>query len=210
MALPQTDDFNRANGAPGGIWTQITGENAAEIFSNQIRPLAVGNDAGYYDGSNSYAQDQYAQVQVITASAATVNFVSAVVRVQAGARQFYSAGVYGAIGGTVTYEIFKRDGATRTSLKTGSTAVNTLDLIRVEATGGSPTTLTLKINGTVIDSVADASTPFTAGFAGFYLFVDSGVQADATLDNFEGGNVSGGGGTLLTGFGRRLQGFSYS
>lgn len=185
MSLPQTYDF-AGSGALSAIWTAITGEGTPRCQLDHGEVTSVGVDAGAYDNSNTYNNDQYAQALARTCAAASVNFVSVVVRCSTSARTYYCAGVFGTLGGSVTYEIFKRVGGTKTTLgSTGTTTVNANDLIRLEISG---TTLTFKVNGSTITTRTDSG--IASGQAGFFMFADTGAQSDATLDDWQGDNLS--------------------
>lgn len=67
MALPATDDFNRANGAPGANWTGSVGGDLT-IDSNTIRGAGVGTDNSMYWSADLPDAAQYAQCKIVTAA----------------------------------------------------------------------------------------------------------------------------------------------
>jgi hypothetical protein len=196
MALPATDVFTMAGASTTPLstysasWTGITGEATPALNQtlDQVQPNSVGSDSGAYWNADAFSSNHYSQCKVIAAAAASVTFVSAVARAQVGARQYYKGGVYGAIGGSVTYEISLRNAGSNTVIKSGSTTINANDVIRIEANGS---TITLKVNGATIDSGTDGT--LSGGAAGVFLFVDSGAATDALLDDWEGGDLAAGG-----------------
>lgn len=197
MALPASDSFTQGGAGHGALsasWTTITGEGAPQVnqTADVVCLTSVGTDAGAYWNADSFNTDHYSQIDVVTAAAASVDFVSAAVRVQSGARQYYKGGCYGAIGGSVTYEIGKRNGATNSVLKSGSATINANDTLRLEVSG---TTLTLKniTTAATIDTTTDVG-GFTGGAPGIFLFVDSGTIEDSRLDNWVGDNLAAAGG----------------
>lgn len=194
-ALPATDTFTTGGASTTPIstysasWTGITGESTPAVNQtlDQVQPNAVGSDSGAYWNADAFGAAHYSQVRVIAAANASIDFVSACVRVQVGARQYYKGGVYGAIGGSVGWEISLRNGGSNSVLTSGSTTVNANDILRLEVSG---TTLTFKVNGSTIGTTSDGT--LIGGAAGLFLFADAGSATDALVDDWEGGNVSAG------------------
>jgi hypothetical protein len=176
MSALFSDDFNRANGSVGADWTATLGLGAGgspQIASNQVN--AGGVDAGAFNNSVVYPNDQYAQAVI------------------GGERQ--AVGVRcTAVGGEIdTYYFFTRlsDGAIAinkytnnvgaANITTGTASLNIGDTIYLQISG---TSLTAKVNGVTVLTGSDGS--FASGSA--MLWVGS-TGGDGIIDNFESGNL---------------------
>ncbi len=69
MALPASDNFDRANGNMGSNWTQTghlgAGSQAAVISGNAVKPAAGANGAFAYWNADSFPNDQFAQLDMV-------------------------------------------------------------------------------------------------------------------------------------------------
>lgn len=176
MALPATDNFNRAS--LGTNWTTVYGLNALQIYSSTVCGCSSGDSSSYWN-VDSFGGNQYSQCILNTASP---SYNGPTVR--AAANQEYGAEVVS----NLIYGIYKFNGAF-TYLGSGvsvTTAAN--DTWKLEAVG---TTITLYQNGVSRKSVTDAT--FNSGSAGLHGYSDS----TGYMDNWEGGNVSAGGANWL-------------
>src|SRR5436305_905693 len=148
MVQLASDNFNRANAANlGANWTVPTGRQPLSISSN----VAVGNASG---GNEVYTaitwpNDQYSEIAIVTAPT-----VFSCVRMATGADSKYMTGqgLGGSLGAGSAWSIWSANSGTYNTIASGTTTINANDVIRTEIQG---TTLTKKLNGTVIDSATD-------------------------------------------------------
>lgn len=182
MALPALDSFNRADGGLGSNWTDQGADSALTIISNQVH--SGGAYAFAFWNADTFAADQYSQCVCVTGN----SFSGPSVRASGtgGSRSAYF--LDSSVAGTT---IRKQVAAAETVLKTiANPAVN--DVVRLEVSGS---TLTIKYNGTTIDTTTDAS--LTSGSAGIVCY--NGGTSER-VDDWEGGNL----GTVPTGRFRRI------
>ena len=181
MALPATDNFNRADVNPiGGNWTTIGALSAVQIVSNAAKGTnASGRSAAYWN-ADAFANDQYAQTVVPFTGGL---YDGPVVRAATGAETYYNFRPNGAS----TAILYKAVAGTFTALGSGWAFVagNTLKL-SIEGT-----TLTGYINGVAQDPTQTDSA-LASGSAGIRFYGTGG-----TLDDFEAGNTEAGGASIL-------------
>ena len=175
MALPATDDFNRADANPiGGNWTQTYGLGGSlQIYSNKAIAVGYGT-AGAYWNADSFSSDHYSQVKITTPADG-----GPAIRIQSGATTFYLVEAYPGVG----FRLGKYVAGSQTTLInwTGTPAAN--DVVKLSATGS---TIEMFQNGVSLGSVVD--TAITGGAAG--LFVSGG---GIYFDDWEGGDVAASG-----------------
>ncbi len=189
--MAYTDSFTRANQA------NINGNNGwtcwfagVPLTSNAITGSGVGVQAGiaaYTDGT--FATDHYSQVKITAGISA--GGLGPAVRVGAGAGNgtFYAA----IVNDGSTIRVKKWVDTTESQLGADiTTTISVNDVVRIEASGTSTTTLTIKVNGSTIDTRTDSTSPITTGKAGF---VSRYADTTMTLDDWEGGDLSAGGNT---------------
>ncbi len=181
MALPATDNFNRADEDPlsnGGKWTVVTSFNSLKIVSYACKGPA--GSAGNYWNADTFNDNQYAQCTVSTFANAT----GPTVRNSTTAATFYLANIIS----TTTIQFYKCISGSYTQLGSNvSVSLSTTDVIKISAEGQN---INLYINGTFIDSRSDSD--ITSGYAGLFCY-----GQEAICDNWEGGNVGGGGFTAI-------------
>lgn len=168
-----TDNFNRADENPlAGNWTTPAGQ--FQIFSNQLYTASGVTSHYAYWNANTFANNQYASLKVITVSA-NWQSIGPAVRIQnTGANGYYVSWH-----DTNVLTLFVTVAGTDTSLGT-STAVAT-DVIRIEASG---TSISVKKNGSVvIGPVTDSN--FSSGKAG----VGGSGGAAGVADDWAGGDL---------------------
>lgn len=183
MALPATDDFNRANEDPlAGNWTTVTGRNALKIVSNAVRGTVDATVNASQWNADTFADDQYSQVKCV----GTVgNAKGPMVRVAAAANTFYTF-IYN---GTNTLGVYKCLAGTTTQI--GANYSHTFvqnEVLKLAVAGqDADAVLTPYINGVEQATRAGVAT-LNSGSAGMRT-----SDADASdLDDWEGGNVAGG------------------
>lgn len=170
MALPATDNFNRADGGLGANWTGSVGADL-QIVSNEVVGT-VGSDCSMYWSADAPDAAQYAQVTITN----TVQYRGPLVRtsatdwvaLDAGAAtdwkiEWYNSGDWTQIGSTY------------------ATAPADNDVAKITADG---TAFKGYINGTERISGSNASAP-ASGYGGIYIYYNG------TADNFEVGNLGG-------------------
>jgi hypothetical protein len=171
MALPATDNFNRADaGSLGANWTEQT--NGAKIVSNAAHGVNTSVDQRAYWNADVFDGDHYSEVLV------SLVVGGPIVRAQSGANTAYLLQVQGA-----NYILYKVVAGSYTGVGSGSGS-------------SAPATWRLEVTGTSIDVISNGSTVAThsdgtisGGSAGIYLDAPG-----TTLDDWEGGNLGGGGG----------------
>lgn len=170
-----TDNFNRANGAIGGNWTNINGTFG--ISSNKATSLTLGADSraqAVYSasfGPDSFGNDQYAQLVL----ADTTAYAGVVVR---GSLSAYTG--YVAVAAGTDSAISKFVAGTPTAVATGGPPFANGDVLRLEISGS---TLTLKKNGVVVLTGTDSS--ISSGYAGIAGYNTTRIAGD----NWEGGDL---------------------
>lgn len=146
-----------------------------QLLSNAVRAVGTG-DALAWRTDISPGQDQYAECKQTGGTDG-----GPAVRCTAGGNGYYLGGTSGA------NAVWKVTGASSWT-QIGS-ALNftftTSDVIQLEATGSTTTTLKVYKNGSLQGTVTDSSSPLTSGSIGFYSV------GSTVLDDWAGGNVSG-------------------
>jgi hypothetical protein len=176
---PQSDDFNRADGALGPNWANLP-EGGVAIASGQVVGTRSGSSSGSYRIDGAYNNDQYSEITV-TASPLSV-WVGASVRNQ-GNGDFY-AGIYYVNFGAPQLMIYKRVGGAWTQLgasyNCGTLAAGTK--LRLMVVGA---TLAFLQDG--VERIALTDTDISGGAPGIVIW---GTDA---LDNWTGGNLTNAG-----------------
>lgn len=192
MALPFTDAFTGAAAVLANPpYTQMALPSTTATLnrdgSGNCKASAVDstNDIVAFDNSNTYNNDQYAQVTIISGIASGSHYAAVWVRCSgtgtgAAGYQFYTDGASGA-GHT---GIAKWVAGTQTVLKDIATTFTANDIMKIAVVSD---TITAYKNGASVDSVAGGGA-VASGAAG--LSVYNSVNNDVTLDTFEGGNTS--------------------
>lgn len=181
MALPATDNFNRADGALGANWTGSVGGDLT-IVSNEVRGATDGADNSMYWSADTPDNAQYAQCKI--AVTGTGHYKGPLVR--ASATDWVVLDAMGGLG----WEIEWYNGGSWTVIgSTWSTSPANGDIGRLEANGSA---FTAKVNGTTRITGSNASAP-SSGRGGLYQY----GAGSGRLDDFEVGNLSGGGGLSI-------------
>jgi hypothetical protein len=178
MALPATDTFTGTNGDPlSANWTVQVG--TWQIISNTAYSgNAAFPNIAWWD-ADTFNDDQYAQGKIGTLS----NGGGVAVRLDSGGDGYYLS-VNSAGGGEVTLNRLDAGSATTIQTITGLT-IASFDTWRLEVTG---TTLKVYQNG-VQRGTNQTDATHTTGAAGMTITGSN----DAQIDDFEGGNLGGGG-----------------
>lgn len=179
MALPATDTFTRADaGTLGANWTDNPSLSGLSIVSNEAKATAGGGFNNSYWTADTFSNDQY--------SLATFPVIAdAAVTVRNNGDNFY---MWYHAGGSSNRFFYKRVSGSFTSLGDRGTGGANGDTLKLTVSG---TTLTGYVNGSALGSpTTDAS--LTSGSAGLVGYQPSGTR----IDNWEGGDLGGGGGGL--------------
>ncbi len=191
FSLPATDPFPSGTTCNLGdgtcpTWTVSAGGSGSWIRNLSLagaNPSAGGasHDVVFWN-VDSFTSDQKSSV--------TVNLGGGNAYVGPAVRADASGNSYGFLCGTGT--IYKQTAGSPGTLQSGFSNCANNDVVRLEATGTSTTTLKLFINNVQNGSnVSDSSSPFTTGSAGMYGYGSS----DQVL-SWTGDNIGGGGGTF--------------
>lgn len=188
MALPATDNFNRADaGTLGANWTKITSENDIGITSNRASNKSTGPINGDYWNADTFAGDQKSEAEVVKFGGGNDIELSVRVRVDNAAQNYYAGGRNDFINPNDRRRIWKITGGTRSSIAFQATALALNDVIRLEIVG---TTLEIFYNGTSEFTGTDVS--FASGSAGIGVRSAGGAAAvdDNQLDDWTGDDIA--------------------
>ena len=175
MALPATDNFNRANANPiGGNWTTVTGKGNIQIVSNVAIGTISGINAAYWN-ADAFSNNQYSQVKL---GAVASTWFGPAVRFSSSAYTGYLAE---SSNGT-SLVLYKVIAGTTTSLASYTVTVSAGDIIRLEVVGS---TLTVKHNGTT--RITHTNAEIASGSCGLWV---NDSDAAKSLDDWEGGSFS--------------------
>ena len=186
MALPATDGFAAANGTAlttySASWTN-NGSTFA-IFSNALRCSNAAEGAAHWN-ADTFSNDQYATATVVAIT--NVSYIGVSVRCHATATTFYG---FEANSNDASY-LFKYVAGVSTQLGSTGAVFTVTDVLRLEASG---TTITPKVDGSTLNPPgAQTDSSISSGFAGV---VGAGSDTGSRIDNWEGGNLGGGGGIV--------------
>lgn len=198
MTVLASDNFDRANANPiGAPWTTITGESAMQIAGNVATPSGLAGDCGSRYSGISWPADQYSKAKLsCTGSAGGGSGACLHVRAASGANTYYRLEVDHAASNNVT---LSKNVATVFTTVAGfpvTQAWSDGDTWELRVSG---MLLSVYLNGSLIASGTDASSPIVSGSPGIGY---SSVETAASINDWEGGDLlSGVKGILLEGFG---------
>lgn len=174
MALPASDDFNRANESPiGGNWTNISTANEFRLLANEV--LRLDTKALMYWNADSFDASHYSECKGISLSNAPAG---PAVAVQPTTVDCFLI----VLRNTSIQRFFKVVGGTETQLGADvSNPITTSSVCRIRIEG---TLLTYSDDGVDIATRTDNS--HSGGAAGLY----DGVSQK--FDDWGGGNVAAG------------------
>ena len=194
-----TDDFTGDNGASlGANWTQV--DNGWSRSGGKAACVAALEACEHWNESvNNIGDDQYSKAIVSNAGG---DYLGVAVRMKASTNAgdgylFYS------LAGTGSF-ISSQVAGTRTNHQGPLTAFANTDEVEIRVTGQ---TVKCYIDGVQVGSDQDMSAVnLTGGQPGLFAY---GVMLDGTMDDFEGGDLGAGGGTVPPlMFHRKQQGIS--
>lgn len=173
-AVSVTDDFNRADGALSGNWTQLVGGQNVVISSNEVGSDTAGSYSTVLWNANEFAADQYSQAVVRNAA----DSFGLAIRGQIGEDRQH----FGCRSQFGQFHILSQNSSTITVIATelSPPTFDVGDVLRMEATGN---VLRVLHNGVEFMSVEDATYPI--GAPGIHF----PVGTTARLDDWEGGPI---------------------
>jgi hypothetical protein len=202
-----SDDFNRANGAPGANWAQTSTWNGGSLAIDS-NVLDGGSVAGINNASVDYTgsldgDDIYAQAAVGNLGWFGPSYwVGVKVRSSGNyntgtdSRSFYYVVVKLDAGGAKTTELGKQVSGTNTVIHSEGVSWSNGDILRLEVSG---TSLSVWQNGSELTNFASTDASISSGTVGVI-----GDQV-GTIDDFEGGDLGGGGSVVQQQMHIRLQ-----
>lgn len=191
-ALPFTDAFTGTDGTALGTysanWTVPVVAGNAQIKSNAVAPSVAAaypyNDGAAYNNSETYNDDQYAQV-VITFSGFPGVAIGPAVRLNSNGEGYQCVYLPASGQGAIRKTAYSAgNGITNTNLALDGVTATSGDTYKCKVVGN---TITMERNGTQTASVTD--TTFTTGQPGLGLS-GSETTGAALMDTFEAGNVA--------------------
>lgn len=152
------------------------------VFSSHVQSNQNSGDAlTLWSGAGSFTTNQCSS---ITFSSVGTDFIGPTVRSTSGGSSFtdtfYSIGCNNA-----GCSIGKVVAGVPTSLTSSTGTISPGDVIQLSAVGTSPVLLTMKQNGTILQTYSDSSSPITTGVPGLNNF---GAAEDSAISNATGGN----------------------
>lgn len=160
-------------------------DNAAD----NVYPNSSGAEMGAFWNADSFNDDQYSQV--------TLSSLTAGLAIGASVRGVAGGTYYGLYMEGSTYYLFRMNSGTWTQLATGTESWVDADTLRLEVSGSTTCALVMKHNGVQFGSTYNdtSGSRLTSGAAGVCGYGDSSTPR---LDNWEGGNLGGGGGGVTS------------
>lgn len=181
-AVTRSDDFARSNENPlAGNWTTVTDLAAMALDNQRVTASSSENfDYAAYWNADSFAANQFSAVE------ATGTDLGVVVRVNGSACYLFRRTTGG------TFQLWKMPGWTQLGSDYTSVSFSDGQVIRLEATGTSTTTLTPYVNGVALTAFNDGAggadgDPITSGGVGLYCVHN--VAGGSVLDNWTGGEL---------------------
>jgi hypothetical protein len=189
MALPASDNFNRANEYPiGGNWSAPSGGDGLYLDNYVVVPNGSTTYISYWN-ADAFNNNQYSQC-IIPSDFVGYGHGGPAVRVQSGAITFYVLD-YGEV--SDTFRIYKcvANSFTKVGADISHTFSNS-EVYKLSAEGTDSVTLSFFVDGNLEATRTDSSSTITDGSAGIYG--NGGFQS---YDNWEGGDLAAGGLSIL-------------
>jgi len=168
------DDFNRADSSTlGSNWTVSTGLSSFQITSNAARGTSGASLDAVSTGAATFTADQEASVKYTARG--SFDFAGPAVRIASSAATGYA--VYADGVNSSDRRLVRVTGQTRTAIGTAAIVPVAGDVVKLRVVG---TTLTVYVNGSLVDTVTDST--YASGQPGMYYLLDN-VSA-TRLDDF--------------------------
>lgn len=174
MALPATDDFNRADGGLGSNWTVTSG--AFEIVSNQVKADDGANECFAVWNADEFPDDHYSEITIV--SRGDDDYIGLGVRMSLVAE---TAAVVGFTGSSRHFHVWVNGSRVVNSIPNANPGAG--DRLRLEAEG---TTVRVLVNGDVTDTFNNPTGLQSSGGAGIRGFRTGG---NSVGDDWEGGAI---------------------
>lgn len=188
-----SDNFSRADSSPmsttsssGGTWVQDfeAGGSPMQIISNVAAGTNGSSDSMEIVLSPLFNNNQSASCTVYALDA--FSFYGPVVQVQTASGSvngnFYFLRTVGAIGNSLVIYKYTTGVAATLSTITG-VSFGPGDVITLQSTGTTAVTLTALINGSIVGSITDSSSPWNNGQPGMRSFHDNPVISYFSASN---------------------------
>lgn len=172
MALPATDNFNRAGPGLGANWTGSADDDLVISASTVVIGTTAGTNASMYWNADLPNEGQYAQATISSFGAG--QYKGPLVRASA------TDWVIGDANSTTDWRIEWYNGGAFTLIASWATSPATSDVVKITASGSA---FELFVNSTSRASGSNGSAPAT-GYGGLYHYGTSG-----SIDDFEVGNL---------------------
>lgn len=190
-----TDDFNRADGPIGSNWTQDGWHSTGplSIVSNKVpMPITSAGVGCYYYNNGTFAADHYSEVTITDIGSYTDDVPGVVVRHSdiGSVSKFYWCHMSIYFGGYLRLAKFTEDPYADTGFIDAGGYWGTFadgDVFRVEAIDeGSDVRLNVYMNGGLIATHLDTSSPLTGGNPGLFF---PNKHPAPVCDSWTGGDV---------------------
>lgn len=187
-----TDNFNRADSSSlGSPWSAAPA--SGRIVSNLAALSTTGGYSNYDTISTSFTADQYAQCIVRANTGASGN-PCVIVRADTGIGNMYKLTFNPDPYASDHYAIVKRASYSESNLATvpnpsmGTSLFNTDVTLRLEVSGTTNTLLNAYVNGSLVMTYTDSSSPITSGRVG--IGHNNNSNGGTVFNDFDGGDFS--------------------
>lgn len=190
MALPGSDDFNRADGAVGANYDAAN--NIGTIVSNTYRVPTNSTDSFAIWNADTPGNDHYAEA-VASGLGVGTGYIYVGGRASGSGNTFraYIVNYDGATGGG-NFEIDRIDAnLVFTKLADVTGTVSAGDTVRLEISGSTTVTLTVKVNGSTVGTITDSDANRIASGGKFTLGGYASLVNPA-VDSWAFGNLAAG------------------
>ena len=176
--FPACDNFNRADGSLGANWSISHG--ALQIASNKVITSVADFNLAWWN-ADTFTANYSSQCTVFYRDDDRGTFNGPAVRVTSGGNGYFAVGTQFGAGNNIELHKYVSSVDTLLTTFTGLTLTNG-DLIRLDCVS---TTLTVRLNGTIVGSFSDAS--LSGGQPGIFVFsnVASSAVDDWCADNLQ-------------------------
>ena len=187
-----TDAFD-GSGPLTSPWVDYIPSSTSELTQTggQLLPGAAAESEGNYYGGAASGSNQYSEIVVAGSLGSAQTYWAASARVSGtdGSRNLYQVSVT-----SNHYYISKVTAGSSTDLADGSGSFNgsgTPFTLRIETEdSGADVVIRMLVDGSLVDSVTDTSSPHSGGQPGLEVFAATGVLTP--INSWAGGNLAGG------------------
>jgi hypothetical protein len=183
-ATTVSDNFAGGDGGLGANWTTVTGYQAPQVSSGEVRANALEVSAAAYYNALTPTNAQFTQ-WTATAIGASDSYQWGLLRQDTGADTAYQCVLIDTTADGQNYEIFIVEAGVQTSLGADTASFTAGDVFYCEIT---TTVVTLKKNGASV-LVGSPEATLASGRVGFAIFTLSNL-ADNQIDTWSGGDLT--------------------